>query len=426
MAEHLSLSPGTLPPTVRLQVWHRSDYRRSYRDNKSLEEAIRRAGIQDWMVEAARLENDHNIGDDFVPIEVNLQCQNRDLAVASASLRELFVLTARTLSVELLEGRESKPLFVNAFPIGDGALDAVRPGFTHLKVLKSLAVESQPCAKTCPTAEQDLVAELICIGLEAPRHTLGFLKIYLEVRFGGIPSLKHVEESIRTLKQEMDNGILSGHVQGCVESLSKGQAISNQDLLDNLIMMRRAVVHLSKYQMNMRELTEPLLTIHGNDARLANKKTSMLVGAAAALSCVLGFKKIGGSFLYWTALTELSRTYLAFHRQDTVRELDDAMVQFSQSLQRVQVALAVQFCDQVLGARLDCLSIAERTKTLKDLGVDVLHLEPQQLSNDLVIQALQMHDKLFGKFKAKRDQVRDHAGLKEFATVELMDDEDEE
>ncbi|KAL6363023.1 hypothetical protein LRP88_02424 [Fusarium phalaenopsidis] len=145
--------------TVWCQIWHRSEYRQSYAENQDLASILRSCSSHGWRVKAARLENG-SYGNDFVPIEVDLQCTYNDLPLASASLREIFLGTAEFHVDDLFKNRESEPLYVNMYPIGSITSDDIHRGFTHFRALQSLAVQSHARAKRCPNTTQSIEAEL--------------------------------------------------------------------------------------------------------------------------------------------------------------------------------------------------------------------------------------------------------------------------
>lgn len=89
------------------------------------------------------------------------------------------------------------------------------------------------------------------------------------------------------------------------------------------------------------------------------------------------------------------------------------MNDFGNYLQKAQVALAAKFCKQILGSQLESLSIVKRSDTLKKLGVDVKHLRVQQFGDDQIVKTLELFYESYQNFKAKREKVRDDAGLKE-------------
>ncbi|KAJ3463479.1 hypothetical protein MRS44_008265 [Fusarium solani] len=449
--------------TVRCQIWHRSEHRQSYADNQDLAFILRFCSSHGWRVKAARLENG-SYGNEFVPIEVDLQCTYNDLPLASASLREIFLGTAKFHVDDLFKNRESEPLYVNMYPIGSITSDDIRRGFTHFRALQSLDVQSHACAKRCPNTTQSIEAELARLGVEVPARTLGLLKLYVQVHLGNNPSAKDIKKCCKAVENSMDKGFLSEwrkdslkdgpvvseietkeneelwdqslvsfwHVEflstqihGCIESLTAGRALSNQDLLDNLVYMQRASAHFSKYQMYIAKLTKLLLQVHGNSSSKADNMISSLIGAGL-VSYIAGTNPLLFGFISLGALKGTFEYYWRSRKQSAVKDLGKAMGDFGQHLQKAQLALAAQFCKQMLKVRLDQLSIAERNDILKDLGVDVERLPFQRLDEGLVLAALIEFRTQYLAFESKRDQVRKDAGLSQFTMVDPIEDEAEE
>ncbi|KAJ4157726.1 hypothetical protein NW754_009375 [Fusarium falciforme] len=274
--------------------------------------------------------------------------------------------------------------------------------------------------------------------------------MFLQITFGDVPLLKDVDMCIKLLKSDKESGvlaqwlkgigehpsvvdgtitkeiealwnesltsfwhvqILSRQVQGCIENLSKGRAIGDQDLLGSLILMQRAVIHFSQFELFMGKLTEPLLKMHGSEPYVVDNKMNILVGTAV-LSFIPGFGPVS-AFLSLAGGMKVVAFCQRLQKRRTVQDLGDAMNDFGNYLQKAQVSLAAQFCKQILGSQPESLRIVKRSDTLKKLGVDVKHLRVQQFGDDQIVKTLELFYESYQNFKAKLEKVRDDAGLKE-------------
>ncbi|KAL2686847.1 hypothetical protein Neosp_004389 [[Neocosmospora] mangrovei] len=415
------------PLTVRLRVWHRSEYRRSYTNNQYLACILSRSNLYGWTVEAAQLDLESSSGEDFVPIEVNLHYEGDDLGFARATLRRVFIKTIESHIPKMFKKRQGKPLYVTMHPVGDDIPDGLRTTFTDFRILQSLEVESQAYVSSGSMTERDYVVKRAdaCIELLKSDKENGVLSEWLK-GIGEQPSVvdgivaKEVEALWnKSLASFWHVQLLSNQVQGCIENLSSRRTISDQDLLDNLVLMRRAVIHFSQYELCIEELTEPLLKMHGTDPYVVDNKVSILVGTAI-LFILPGFDPLS-AFLSSAGGMKLTAFCQRLQKRRTVQHLGEAMKDFSNYLQEAQVALAAKFCNQVLQSRLESLSIAKRSNTLRWLGIDVDHLRVQQFSDDQIVKTLELFYASYQNFKAKRDKVRDDAGLREAITVGGMD-----
>jgi hypothetical protein len=128
---------------------------------------------------------------------------------------------------------------------------------------------------------------------------------------------------------------LSTQIHGCIESLTAGRgestwpclwrstnsspALSNQDLLDNLVYMQRASAHFSKYQMYIAKLTKLLLQVHGNSSSKADNMISSLIGAGL-VSYIAGSNPLLFGFISLGALKRTFEYYWRSRKQSAVKD----------------------------------------------------------------------------------------------------------
>ncbi|KAI8725614.1 hypothetical protein NCS52_00132900 [Fusarium sp. LHS14.1] len=424
--------------TVRCQIWHRSEYRQSYEDNQELASILHFCSSHGWSVKAAQLEI-ANCGNDFVPIEVDLQCTYDNLPRAWTSLREIFLGTAQLHVAELFKNRESEPLYMNMYPIGSmyptGNItsDDIRRSFTHFRALQSLAIESHAYTKRSPNTTQSIEAELARIGLDVSARALNLLKLYGQVQLGNNPSTKAIKRFCKAIKNSMDEGFLSEWRKDSSKDESVVSEIATKeieelwdqslDLLDNLVYMQRALTHFSKYRAYIDKLTNPLLQVHGNSSLNTNTISSLI--GAGLISYFAGSNPLSFGFISLGALKGTFDYYCRAQKKLAVIDLGKIMANFGTDLQKAQLALAALFCKQMFKVRLDQLTFAERNEILRDLGVDVGRLPLQGLDEGLVVAAFTEFYARYREFERKRDQVRKDAGLNQFTTVNPIEDEAE-
>ncbi|KAI8674259.1 hypothetical protein NCS55_00749200 [Fusarium keratoplasticum] len=399
---HMNITTMPPLPTIRLRVWHHSDFAPTPEDNLHLSNFLGSFETGSWHVQPAEVLTETCWDHTFVPVEVDIKYRPTsyyNLAEASMELRRFFRDTVETHVGEFFKRvSNTTALLVHMYPVGDEVADTLKGMLLCVNFLQPLAFESGIYVESHRLLEHSMLEE-------------GWDTSPLSFLFGRqeTPLPKEVVDAWnKSLTSFTAVHLFSKKIKSCVNSLASQQGVSDHTLYTSLVLIRDAILRFSEYQKS--ELIAGLApTVFGLFYTVASIQGSPLVATATASAL---------SALIVGALG-LPRLLKCLSNEEDADKFGGAMRDFQRNLRMAQFGLAILFCHQTLKIPFSWLADGKGIKILESLGIDISQLKNEEFSEKFALDSLEILSQSYEGFEKLRDDITRHAGLKEYTEATM-------
>ncbi|KAI8669669.1 hypothetical protein NCS57_00782700 [Fusarium keratoplasticum] len=430
-------------PTIRLRVWHHSDFAPTPEDNLHLSNFLGSFETGSWHVQPAEVLTETCWDHTFVPVEVDIKYRPTsyyNLAEASMELRRFFRDTVETHVGEFFKRvSNTTALLVHMYPVGDEVADTLKGMLLCVNFLQPLAFESGIYVESHRLLEHSMLEEGVIIAADISARAF---ELNSTLASGDLNALKIKSLSILSFLQGRQETplpkevvdawnksltsftavhLFSKKIKSCVNSLASQQGVSDHTLYTSLVLIRDAILRFSEYQKSSmeayktrtntsRELIAGLApTVFGLFYTVASIQGSPLVATATASAL---------SALIVGALG-LPRLLKCLSNEEDADKFGGAMRDFQRNLRMAQFGLAILFCHQTLKIPFSWLADGKGIKILESLGIDISQLKNEEFSEKFALDSLEILSQSYEGFEKLRDDITRHAGLKEYTEATM-------
>ncbi|CAI4215855.1 unnamed protein product [Parascedosporium putredinis] len=330
-------------------------------------------------------------------------------------MRACFYGALQTTIDEFFRKIAKQPHQATITPIGDAIDDKVTEQYGYVAIKHSLAMDHDKVAYLAPKDEESLLERILarcCRGYDL---------------YGGITEILELESEDSDTDLEMQetwNSLLSStrcvqdlvrDMEGCIQELKSGESIGNETLYDLTMNVVAIQSVLNLHEENGVRLRELVATAHkqGKSVRLGwlRESTSatvavctMVLTGILPLAALLAAVLMAGGALY-TGYRELGPPSIR-----KAIKYEAAATEFRKDLGHAHIALAGQFCSQVLKVPPHLMSKVERKRILCEFGIDTTKLTNKEYTAELVAQRMEKVCKRFKKLEKLGQEVAKAVG----------------
>ncbi|EEU45291.1 uncharacterized protein NECHADRAFT_80840 [Fusarium vanettenii 77-13-4] len=410
---HMNIRRMPPLPTIRLRVWHVSDFAPVPDDSLHLSRFLGSFDTGSWHVHPAEVMTEPCRDGGFVPVEVDIKYRPTSryhLTEASTELHRFFRDVVEARVGELFKRANTTAVLVHMYPVGDDVTETLKRMFLRVKFLQPLNIQSGIYAESHRLLNRSMLEEGQDLELTIIHGCSNALLL-------GRPGSSVAKACCRGLEQVFD--LTHRGPSNFEEDPDLRRRFESSG---GLVLIREAILHFSEYQKSSQLVVRHLQ--EANKTRVKNSHSLIAGLRSTALAAVFSMSQlqascpvsmVTASFLSALAVgvVGIPRLLKCHRNESDVESFDGAMKDFQKTLRMAQFGLGVLFSHQTLEAPCSWLEDGNGAEVLKSLGIDISQLKNEEYSEKFALDSLASLSEAYQDFEKLREDIRRQAGLRE-------------